>query len=259
MMNNGSIATKRRNLELWKAGCFGNTLRTWDSVAEAIEDKSYEGPYTVRARVPQFKSIFGIPGKWELIGHTTAGEGDGYGLYVNEAMPEHRITIQGEVWRGDAPTFLPYMHYSDLKDHMKVGLTQKPMHAEGSRVRVILAALAGRLRREDLGAVGRVPWAHRGVLRVRPRHRESRLAASDLGSEELLMSLRIYHFEDEATGIKSIVLSHQGPKAVIANCAQGLTLLGVVLVLDSEAAPGADSNFSEHMMPLDQLLSPEEV
>jgi len=139
------ITSKEQNLELWKAGCWGNTLRTWDTVGDAMSDESYSGPFTVRSRTAMFKTQFGLRGKRELKAlYHAVDRTQEYGvakvsdLYVNEAMPEHYITIQGEVWLGDAPTFLPYMHYSDLKDHMKVGLTQKPMHAEGSVVRVIL-------------------------------------------------------------------------------------------------------------------------
>lgn len=73
------------------------------------------------------------------------------------------------------------------------------------------------------------------------------------------MALRIYHFKDAETDAEFIVLSHQGPKHVINDCAQGLTLLGALFVEASEAAPGAEKSFSEHTLPLDRLLCPEEV
>jgi len=73
------------------------------------------------------------------------------------------------------------------------------------------------------------------------------------------MALKIYHFRDDATDQEFVVLSHQGPKHVINDCAQGLTLLGALFVEASEAAPGAEPRFNEHTLPLDRLLSPEEV
>lgn len=146
------IATKEQNLALWKAGCFGNTLRTWDSVPEALEDDAYTGPYTVRSRTAMFKTAFGLPGKRDLkalyhaVGRTQEHGGitQHRDLYVNEAMPEHLITIQGEVWRGDGLlTFLPYLFYSTMKDHMKIGLVKQPQHLEGVAVRVTLEHYLG--------------------------------------------------------------------------------------------------------------------
>lgn len=73
------------------------------------------------------------------------------------------------------------------------------------------------------------------------------------------MALKIYHFRDDATDQEFVVLSHQDPQNVVSNCAQGCRLLGVLFVFKSEAAPGAEKSFNEHMLPLDRLLSPEEV
>lgn len=136
-----TIDSKARNVKLWDAGVFGNTLRMWHNVDDAVKDITYDGPYVLRSRLPDFKVRHGLPSKEALLNAFKELE---YKykptVYVNEQMPDQLITIQGEVWRGAAPTFMPYMHYSTEKGHMKPCLALKGMsrHIEGTAVKLVL-------------------------------------------------------------------------------------------------------------------------
>ena len=119
------IKTKQRNLDLWKSGRFGNTLRTWDCVWSAVGDPSYSGPYVLRSRRPMFKVNYDLP----TVAHLAEYVHDKYkDCYVNERMPDHLITIQGEIQRDQGGL---YLFYSDLKGHMRPSLKKKPMEASG--------------------------------------------------------------------------------------------------------------------------------
>ena len=121
------IRTKDQNLKLWKQGRFGNTLRVWDTVRDALEDSSYKGPYVVRSRqIGGCCQYEGLNTRADLYNHYKLREFE-EGLYVNEKMPEHLITLQGEVWQSFGGL---YLHFSDKKGHMRECLKTAPKHAE---------------------------------------------------------------------------------------------------------------------------------
>lgn len=119
------IDTKQKNIELLKRGAFGNTLRLWDSWRDAVADDSYEGPYVIRSLRAGGPCVYhGMETKKDLSDFfsldtlflSDAREDLIKSHYVNERMPDHAVSIQGE-FLADESGF--HIYYALGAGHMR--------------------------------------------------------------------------------------------------------------------------------------------
>lgn len=88
--------TKEEFYRRYHAGEFGNRPRTWDSLG-ALLVSDFDGRVTVRSRRPGGPCRYGVPVSALRDGLSLTDTAD---ATFNESMPDHLLTLQGNVWLG---------------------------------------------------------------------------------------------------------------------------------------------------------------
>lgn len=134
------VKTKRENYALWSSGGFGNRLRSWypfdewagsdfDGLVVLRElNRGGGGGHCLYDLSPA--DAYWHHKQWLLAGVRHED------IMVNEAMPAHRVTIQGELWTGGDRE--GYFLHSFVRDHMRPALAAQQLVSHGLKTRMLL-------------------------------------------------------------------------------------------------------------------------
>lgn len=138
------IQNKRDMYELYNRGHFGNRLRTWNSLEEFFAS-DYEGQVSLRYRgpLPGGLGLYGVERREvaclveraEVVTREKGLSFDRSLVMLNEAAPDDRLMIQGEVQR--TPELGVYLRHSFVKTRMRIAM-EEPLHATGLRALILL-------------------------------------------------------------------------------------------------------------------------
>lgn len=109
---------KREQIALWQSHAFGNSLRSWNSVIDLLVE-GYRGPVSVRCTVPDSKlcrynvPIRELPALLTQLCKQHGVTRDQF--YFGEMAPDEKLTLQGELKRGDTGWELTYSTVPGLR------------------------------------------------------------------------------------------------------------------------------------------------
>lgn len=133
------IDSKKKNYVLYEAGAYGNKFRTWDSVTAAY-DAAADGSLPPEI-VMRYKGSMGgaqyrgygqaIPSEsvTEYVSDWVEAGADESLIVFNEAAPDERLVIQGEVMRGLRGLEL---RYSRMKARMRTAMAEDSHRLTGA-------------------------------------------------------------------------------------------------------------------------------
>lgn len=142
--DDSQVLSKSQNYRLWRAGAYGNKLRSWESL-RAWRLSGYRGLVALRCREGQGGGpcVYDVdPGfvtrAIELMFAQGAKDGE---IMVNEMAPNKEI-LQGEYLNafcgaGDGASW-GYFHYSQAMTRMRHALCWAPKAASGLRAELLL-------------------------------------------------------------------------------------------------------------------------
>lgn len=128
--NRNSVPTKEENYRLYQSGCFGNKLRTWNTLEE-LDCSTYRGSVVIRYKEPgssfcryeiPFARLRQVVSELEDFGAHRSK------MTFNESAPDTLLVIQGEVARSTDHLTL---YYSDLPLPMRKALKLKAYTLSG--------------------------------------------------------------------------------------------------------------------------------
>lgn len=109
---------KREQIALWQSHAFGNSLRSWNSVEELLES-GYQGPVSMRCTVPDSKLCrYNVPiaeVRFYLKHYLNNFSIPADQFYFGEMAPDEKLTLQGELKRGDTGWELTYSTVPGLR------------------------------------------------------------------------------------------------------------------------------------------------
>lgn len=134
------VLTKRQNFALWSSGAFGNKLRCWHPF-DAWARSDFEGLVVLRELNPlggggrcvydlRPDEAYWCAAQWEACGVPHES------IMVNEAMPAHRVIVQGELWTGGDRE--GYFLHSYARLHMRPALADQQWVTTGLATRLLL-------------------------------------------------------------------------------------------------------------------------
>jgi hypothetical protein len=135
------IKNKHVNYRLWTTGGWGNKLRAWKTLPELLAS-GYTGYIVMRYlgavgnqwcvyNLP-FNAIQTVRARWILDG------ADGDRIMYNEAAPDTRVILQGELYTGMEAGTWNWMVYSTVKKHMRDALALQSDVSTGLKTQLLL-------------------------------------------------------------------------------------------------------------------------
>lgn len=135
------ITSKQQYYVLAKRHLFGNQLRIWPTLYDAIKD-NYFGPFGIRISKGHNRffacglSYAEVQGRLRVLSQETSVSWDD--LIVQESAPHNCICLQGEVIDSDISPGI-VLTYSTIKDHMRAAMVS-PKTAHGLKAINLLKA-----------------------------------------------------------------------------------------------------------------------
>jgi hypothetical protein len=135
---------KSWNYALFRQGCFGNRAHAWDNIKE-LQESGWSKDVCIRDRRGTNRAddkaplpLHNIP-KEDLQQTIQALTSKGIpikAMTFNQSMPDHHLTIQGEVTRALDGTL--HLTYTNAQKPMRAGLLKKTELAKGLKAKIIL-------------------------------------------------------------------------------------------------------------------------
>lgn len=149
-----AVLSKEQNYRLWKAGMYGNRLRTWRTHEEYLAS-GFGGHIVLRY-------LGAAGGGWcrynvppERVRDVLAefvGEGaDPKLVMYNEAAPDKKVRVQGELWNGGDQW--NHFFHSFARMHMRPALITAPQTSSGLRTEHLLRSNMTPSSYEDLNVL----------------------------------------------------------------------------------------------------------
>jgi hypothetical protein len=131
------IDSKHEGVAKYGAGVLGSRLQQWPTL-EACRESGYRGLVGVRSRRPAspfFRSRMTLDEAADWLAQCKASGAVEGELYVGEYLPDERVVLQGEVYRGPEGLCL---YYSELKLTAREALAADGRHCHGLEAKLRL-------------------------------------------------------------------------------------------------------------------------